>query len=126
MTWFITLAGANGLMAVAALAAGSHALKSRLGPDQLSWLTQAANFQLLHALALLALAALMKSPQNIALLSAAGWLWMAGILLFCGSLYWLAAYGSGSLGVLHWLTPLGGLSLMAGWGLVLISGLKSQ
>lgn len=97
-----------------------------IGTGPAFMLTQAANFQLLHALALLALAALMKSPQNIALLSAAGWLWMAGILLFCGSLYWLAAYGSGSLGVLHWLTPLGGLSLMAGWGLVLISGLKSQ
>ena len=45
-----------------------------------------------------------------------------GILLFCGTLYWLGLNGSGSLGPLHWLTPLGGLALMAGWALLAAAG----
>jgi len=124
MQLWLSLAGANGAIAVAAAAVGAHALTGRVSAQQLDWFSQAAQFHLLHALALLGLAALQAAGQAGGLTAAAGWTLQAGILLFCGSLYWLAGMGSGSLGPLHVLTPLGGLALIAGWLLLLAAGLR--
>ncbi|GAK33622.1 DUF423 domain-containing protein [Iodidimonas nitroreducens] len=125
MNILIALAGVNGLMAVAALAAGAHILAARLDEQRLGWFTQAAQFQLIHGVALLALGIAALSIKTMPLIPATGMLWQAGVLLFCGSLYWLAFMGSGSLGVFHWLTPLGGLCLMAGWALLIVAGIRA-
>lgn len=125
MSLWLALAGLNGAVAVAAAAVGTHALKSRIGPQQLDWFTQAAEYQLWHALALLGIAALQAAGHGSGLLGAAGWAIQMGILLFCSTLYWLGLNGSGSLGPLHLLTPLGGLALIAGWGLLAAAGIKA-
>jgi len=127
MRVWLMLAGANGAIAVAAAAAGTHALARRASEGQVAWLEQAAEYQLWHALAFLglaALAAVKTMPARLALW--AGWAFQIGILLFCGSLYWLGLMGPGGLGPLHFLTPLGGLSLIAGWVLLTLAGLRSS
>lgn len=120
----LVLAGLNGLISVAASAAGAHALKSRLSEQMLAWFTQAATFQLFHALAILALGVWMMVARDNGLVGPAAMMLQLGIVLFSGTLYWLAFNGPGSLGALHWLTPIGGLALMGGWGLVIAAGLR--
>lgn len=118
----LILAGLNGLIAVAASAAGAHALTARLDDQMMAWFTQAAQFHLWHALALLGVGALAAAGHGSTWLNASAAAFQLGILLFCGTLYWLGLNGSGSLGPLHWLTPLGGLALMAGWALLAAAG----
>jgi uncharacterized membrane protein YgdD (TMEM256/DUF423 family) len=112
-----TLSGAlSAFVAVAAGAFGAHALRARLGPDLLAVFETAARYQMYHALALIAVAwALTRwaTPQ----LRAAGWLFVAGTILFSGSLYLLALTGVRGLGA---ITPLGGLCFLAGWLLLAI------
>jgi uncharacterized membrane protein YgdD (TMEM256/DUF423 family) len=98
-------------IAVAAGAFGAHALRSRLDPASLAVFETAARYQMYHALALLGVAwAATRWPG--ALVPAAGWLFVAGTLLFSGSLYLLALGGVKWLGA---ITPLGGLAFLAGW-----------
>jgi uncharacterized membrane protein YgdD (TMEM256/DUF423 family) len=108
---FFGLGSMFALIAVAAGAFGAHALKSRLTPELLAIFETGVRYQMYHALALLAAAwAHAKWPGAMAV--AGGWLFVAGTLLFSGSLYALAFTG------LRWLgpvTPLGGLAFLAGW-----------
>ena len=72
----------------------------------------AARNEMWHALALLAVAALARvTPGNTTLLMAGG-AFLAGIILFSGSLYFLAVTGWRPLG---WVTPIGSLALLGGW-----------
>jgi uncharacterized membrane protein YgdD (TMEM256/DUF423 family) len=98
----------SGLVAVAAGAFGAHALRSRLSPDLLAVFETAARYQMYHAIAILAAAALRGGPAS----QMAGWLFVAGTVLFSGSLYALAFTGIRGLGA---VTPLGGLALLFGW-----------
>lgn len=108
---FVVLGAASGLVAVAAGAFGAHALRARLSPEMLSVFEVGVRYQMYHALALLAVAwALARWPGSAAL--AAGWLFVAGTLLFSGSLYLLALSGVRWLGA---IAPIGGLALLAGW-----------
>ncbi len=108
---FIILAGLLGAAAVGLGAFGAHGLKSRLSPDRLQTFETGARYQVYHALALLGTALLVfRSPGT--LLSIAGWLFVAGILLFSGSLYLLVFSGKRFWGA---ITPLGGLCFIAGW-----------
>jgi len=106
------LAGA--LLAFAAVAAGAfgtHALKSRLAADALAVFETAVHYHLVHALALFVVAwASTQWPGRVTQTS--GWLFIAGIVLFSGSLYLLTLTGQRSFGV---ITPVGGLCLLAGW-----------
>jgi uncharacterized membrane protein YgdD (TMEM256/DUF423 family) len=92
---------------VALGAFGAHALKDILGPAETGWWQTAVQYQMWHALALVALAAI-PLPRS-------GWpagLIAAGILLFSGSLYVMALTGVRALGA---VTPIGGLLLILGW-----------
>lgn len=93
------------LIDVALGAFGAHALKNRLSPEMLAVFETGVRYQAYHALALLLLAAL-RGPDR------AGWCFLAGIVLFSGSLYALALTGARWLGA---ITPLGGLLFLAGW-----------
>jgi uncharacterized membrane protein YgdD (TMEM256/DUF423 family) len=98
-------------VAVALGAFGSHALKTRLAPDMLAIYQTAVQYHFWLALGLFALALLMLQWDAPAL-TLAGWLLLAGLVLFCGSLYLLALTGA------HWLgaiTPLGGIASIAAW-----------
>ena len=83
--------------AVALGAFGAHAMKSRLAPDMLAVYQTAVQYHFWHALGLFALALLMLQ-WDAPLLNLAGWLLLAGLILFCGSLYLLALTGARWLG----------------------------
>ena len=120
MTRFWLVAGALlAGMAVAAGAFGAHALRSRLGPSDLVTFETAARYQMYHALALLGIAAL--SARGIET-GASGWLFLAGILLFSGSLYLLTLGGWRWMGA---VTPLGGVAFIIGWLLLAWNGWRS-
>jgi len=90
---------------------GAHGLKSRLGESLATWET-GVFYQLIHALAIVAVAVLIRSGTELPGLRSIGWLFCAGILLFSGSLYLLALGGPRWFGP---ITPLGGLAFIAGW-----------
>lgn len=120
---FLAIAGLSGLLAVAAGAFGAHALEARLTPDRLAIFETAARYQMYHALAIAAVAlAGVPLSSSTSLTSAAGWSFVAGTLVFCGSLYLLALGGPRWLGA---ITPLGGLAFMAGWALLGLAALRS-
>lgn len=109
-TLWIVLAALSGALAVALGAWGAHGLRERLGPEALATWQTAVQYHLLHSVALLALALhALRGGRGVAL---AGGLLAAGVLLFSGSLYALVLGGPRWLGP---VTPLGGLSLIAGW-----------
>ena len=108
---FFALGAMLAMIGVAAGAFGAHALKSRLTPDMLAVFEVGVRYQLVHALALLAVAwAITRWPGRAVLY--AGALFIAGIVLFSGSLYLLALTGERSLGA---ITPFGGVAFLAGW-----------
>ena len=108
---FVTLGAASAFLAVAAGAFGAHALRDRLAPDLLAVFETAARYQMYHALGLLAVAwVAARWPGPPA--QWAGWLFVAGTVLFSGSLYALALSGVRWLGA---ITPLGGAAFLDGW-----------
>lgn len=111
-------AGILGFAGVALGAFGAHGLKTALeaGNQMENWKT-AVFYQLVHAVALLALAG-----RSIPGASKVGWCWLTGVLCFSGSLYWIAL--GGPVKVLWPVTPLGGLFLLAGWALVIGSAFR--
>jgi len=126
----IRLAGALGFLGVALGAFGAHGLRERLAPGMLDVYKTGVLYHLLHAAALLALAlGAERSPSGtsapsrpaptplasralVARPRAVAALWVAGVVIFSGSLYALALTGVTWLGA---ITPVGGLLLMAGW-----------
>ena len=108
---FFSLGALSAFVSVAAGAFGAHALRTRLSPELLGVFETAARYQMYHALGLIAAAwAVARWPG--ALPQAAGWLFLAGTVLFSGSLYALALSGIRWLGA---ITPLGGAAFLAGW-----------
>ena len=108
--WFITGCLIAGL-GVAAGAFGAHALKQRLSAEFLQVFETGVRYQMYHAFGLLVVAVAMdRWPSNA--IQIAGWLFLAGIVLFSGSLYVLCLSGIRALGA---ITPIGGLCFLAGW-----------
>lgn len=107
---YATIGAISGFLAVLAGAFGAHALKTRLPPEMLQVFETGARYQMYHALAMLAAAALAGGGSRPALW--AGRLFLTGTLLFSGSLYALALSGITSLGA---ITPFGGIAFLAGW-----------
>ncbi len=108
---FLAVGAVSGAVAVAAGAFGAHALRARLPADLLAIWQTGAQYQLAHALALLA-AGFLAGRAPGAAPAAAGWLFLAGTVLFSGSLYALALSGVRALGA---VTPLGGVAFLGGW-----------
>ncbi|HUB06875.1 MAG TPA: DUF423 domain-containing protein [Myxococcales bacterium] len=121
MSPFLTLGALSGFLAVGAGAFGAHALKARLAPDLLAIFETGARYQMYHALALVLVALVQVKAAPSALLAWSGWLFVAGTVLFSGSLYVLALSGVRWWGA---VTPLGGLAFLAGWALLAAAGLR--
>lgn len=108
---FFGLGALSALAAVAAGAFGAHLLRERLTTEMLAIYEVGVRYQMYHALGLLAVAwAASRWPGTAA--TSAGWLFIAGTLIFSGSLYILALTGQRAWGA---VTPLGGLAFLAGW-----------
>ena len=105
------------MIAVAAGAFGAHALRARLSSEMLAVFETGARYQMYHALGLLAVAwAVPRWPGPWAV--RAGWLFVAGTVLFSGSLYTLALSGIRWLGA---VTPAGGVAFLAGWACLILA-----
>ena len=90
---------------------GAHALKTRLAPELLAVYHTAVQYHFWHALALVGVALAWPHAAQT-WLRVAGWLFVAGLVLFCGSLYALAFGAPRQAG---FATPLGGLAFILGW-----------
>jgi len=113
-------------LAVALGAFGAHGLKKLVGPETISTYQTGVQYQMYHALALLLLGVLYERSQS-SLINFAGFFFIAGVVLFSGSLYLLVSLkamnklGTTGIGI---MTPIGGILFIVGWILLLISLVK--
>ena len=112
MKLFIFLGSMNAFVGVALGAFGAHGLKTKVAPEMLTVWETAVQYHLIHALGLILVGILCQLMPAASLLRPAGWLLLAGIILFSGSLYALVLTGTKPLGM---ITPLGGVAFLAGW-----------
>lgn len=111
---FITIGALSGFVAVALGAFGAHSLRERLSAEMLQVFQTGVTYQMYHALALIGVGILLArfSVDGSTWLTASGWLFLAGTILFSGSLYLLSLTGTSWLGA---ITPLGGVAFLLGW-----------
>ncbi len=110
---FFALGAISAGIAVGTGAFGAHGLKARVTPEMVAVFDTGARYQMYHALALIAAGwAAARWPGSTAV-TWAGWLFVAGTVVFSGSLYALVLTGVKALGA---VTPVGGLLFLAGWG----------
>jgi uncharacterized membrane protein YgdD (TMEM256/DUF423 family) len=118
---FFAIGSTSAFIAVAAGAFGAHGLKNRLTPDLLAVFEVAVRYQMYHAFALIARAwAVGKWPG--ALVASGGWSFVAGTVIFSGSLYLLSLTGVRWLGA---ITPIGGIALLGGWLCLAAAAIRS-
>lgn len=115
---FVTLGALAAALGVALGAFGAHALKARLSADMLAVWQTAVQYHLWHALGLVAIGLLAQHLPASVPVRVAGWLMLAGIVLFSGSLYALALTGTRSLGA---IAPFGGACLILAWLVVVFA-----
>lgn len=119
---FVTIAGVLGAVGVSMGAFGAHVFEPKLSPRMFSIFETAVRYHLIHAVCLLGTGLLLMHHQSTAF-RLAGWLFVAGIVVFSGTLYVLSLSGMRWLGA---ITPLGGLALVAGWLLLAYGAWRMQ
>lgn len=119
---FLLLAAFSGFTSVALGAFAAHGLRQQLSPEYLAVFQTGVQYQQLHTLALLAVALLLQRRAG-RLLTLSGGFFVAGMLLFSGSLYALTLTGIGKLGI---ITPLGGVAFMLGWLLLGVAAWRQR
>ncbi|MCM3602043.1 DUF423 domain-containing protein [Robertmurraya korlensis] len=121
MKTFIIIGAINAFLAVALGAFGAHGLEGRVEQKYLEIWKTGVTYQMFHATGLLIIGVLLgRLPAN-ALLSWSGWMMLIGIILFSGSLYVMTLTKISILGA---ITPLGGLSFLAAWILIIVAAVK--
>jgi uncharacterized membrane protein YgdD (TMEM256/DUF423 family) len=121
MNRWLLVGAVNGLLAVAAGAFAAHGLEGRVAPRMLEIFQTAAQYHLIHALAIVG-TSLIRGP-GAKRAAIAAWLFTGGIVLFSGSLYFLVLANSTALVL---ATPLGGVSLLAAWAALAFAALKYE
>jgi len=121
MKLFLIIGAILGFLAVAFGAFGAHGLEGRLSERALTNWGKAVDYQMFHTVAIVAVALLLGKFEGSSLFASSGWLFLAGIILFSGSLYIYALTGVKALAM---ITPIGGLSFLAGWVLLGIGAMK--
>jgi len=119
---FLILGSFNAALVVLLGAFGAHALKARLSVEMLAVYQTGVHYHLFHALGLLAAGLVAMQISDSAYLRWSGWLMLAGIILFSGSLYLLSVSGLRWLGM---ITPFGGISFIIAWILFVVAIVKS-
>ena len=116
--------GAIAMLAAVALGAfGAHALKAQIAPDVLAVYRTGVEYHFYHAIGLLIVGLAAQRLPDSNWLRAAGWLMLAGIVIFSGSLYLLAVTGVRAFGA---VTPVGGVAFMLAWVTFGIAVVKSR
>lgn len=119
---FLLLAAFSGFSSVALGAFAAHGLRQQLSAEYLAVFQTGVQYQQLHALALLVVALLLQRQVG-RLLALSGGFFVAGMLLFSGSLYALTLTGIGKLGI---ITPFGGVAFLLGWLLLGLSAWRQR
>lgn len=122
MKLFLVIGSLSALLGVGLGAFGAHGLKSRVHPDMLTVWQTGVHYHLVHALGLLVIGILCHLLPQTTLLRPAGWMLLAGSLLFSGSLYIMVLTGVRALGM---ITPLGGVAFLLGWLLLALAAWQS-
>jgi len=117
---FITAGAIGGFLSVGFGAFGAHAIKAAISPELMAVYQTAVDYQFFHSLGLILIGLIFQQQQN-KLIIISGWLMIAGILIFSGSLYILSLSGIRWLGA---ITPVGGTAFIAAWLLLAIGSLK--
>lgn len=120
---FVKTAALLGALSVIIGAFAAHSLKERIEPDLLSVIETAVRYQFYHVFALLATGVLYSNFPSLKM-RWAGYLFITGIILFCGSLYLLCFIEHRHLAGLHWIgaiTPLGGAAFIGGWVMLFLA-----
>lgn len=109
---FVILGSLNLFLGVALGAFGAHALRARVPSEMLTVWHTAVEYQFVHALGLLAVGLVLPRLTATGVVAGAGWLMLAGIVVFSGSLYGLVLTGARWLGA---VTPFGGVLFLLAW-----------
>jgi len=109
---YLLFAAINGFLVVMLGAFGAHALEARISAGMLEVWQTAVQYQMFHTAGLVALALLQRDQLDSGKLAVIGHCFVAGIVIFCGSLYLLALTGLRWLGM---ITPVGGVLFLAAW-----------
>lgn len=116
---FLRVGALFAALGVIAGAFGAHLLESVLTPERLETFEIAVRYQMYHALALVGLG-LFREPMRF---RKSGYLFIAGMIVFSGSLYLLVLTDTSWLGA---ITPIGGVALIGGWAALLFDSFKSE
>jgi uncharacterized membrane protein YgdD (TMEM256/DUF423 family) len=119
---FLVIGAVLGALAVAIGAFGAHGLKAMVTADLLANFETGARYHMYHALAIVAVALVIARDPAAPLAPLAGWLFLAGIVIFSGSLYLMALTGIRWLGA---ITPIGGVALIGGWVCLALSAARA-
>lgn len=124
MKFFLIAGAVNALLSVAFGAFGAHMLEGRVADKYLDTWQTAVQYQMFHAIGLMVVALLMSSSLigPLGSLSWAGYLMLAGIIIFSGSLYVLSLTGISILGA---ITPIGGVAFIVGWVMLIVAASKA-
>lgn len=124
MKFFLIAGAVNALLSVAFGAFGAHMLEGRVADKYLDTWQTAVQYQMFHSIGLMVVAVLMSTTLlgPLGSLSWAGYLMLAGIVIFSGSLYVLSLTGISILGA---ITPIGGVAFIAGWIMLIIAAMKA-
>jgi uncharacterized membrane protein YgdD (TMEM256/DUF423 family) len=124
---FLVVGALLGGSAVGAGAFSTHALRAAISDSALSLIKTAAQYQMYHALALLAVGLLyLHKKQHSLALNVSGCALITGALGFSGSLYGLGGLGADSPVWIGLLTPIGGLFLLIGWSALAIAAFNLE
>jgi uncharacterized membrane protein YgdD (TMEM256/DUF423 family) len=121
MKLFIIIGAVNAFLAVAIGAFGAHGLEGKVPAKYLETWQTGVTYQMFHAVGILIIGILLGNLPATSLLSWSGWLMLIGIILFSGSLYVLTLT---QISVLGAITPLGGVSFLVAWVLLIIAAVK--
>ncbi|MCH4826167.1 MAG: DUF423 domain-containing protein [Planococcus sp. (in: firmicutes)] len=124
MKFFLIAGAVNALLSVAFGAFGAHLLEGRVADKYLDTWQTAVQYQMFHSIGLMVVAILMSSSLlgSLGSLNWAGYLMLAGIIIFSGSLYVLSLTGISILGA---ITPIGGVAFIAAWVMIVVAAVKA-
>lgn len=120
--YFIFLGSLNAFLAVGLGAFGAHGLKTRITPDLLDVYHTGVQYHMFHALGLILVGIIAHWVSESSLTMWSGGLFLAGIIIFSGSLYVLSITGIRAFGA---ITPVGGIAFLLGWALLAWASLKN-
>lgn len=116
--WFVSLGAISGGLAVLLGAFGAHGLRARITPELMAVYQTGSAYHFYHSLGLVLIGLIATRLPDSVLLRWAGWLMLAGVLIFSGTLYLLALTGTGWLGA---ITPVGGTAFILAWALLALA-----